>query len=472
MCARLYSPILPIVLCASAAAQISPQFQPVSKDRSFKSSSIPDQPDDWEVKFEKELWAANILAIDPARSLMLSDCSPVSPWCGKAYDFESVFAQAGAVAKLSLADAAKAWYTAASSGRFKATFPNVVLPWKGEPQMNGRFQPLAIVNRMDLARYIPKNNAPGSWMEAEVRFVYGLVPGTPPGTIGPLKDADQFTIILEFQLSPRTWTEFRTLAGKWMSLTQASSNYLKELNDVIQESRLDRSPRVRLRMNRNLGGVWGLSQWEFVPKGFIATPLTDQINPQIRNAQPGTDDYKKYTSLWGKLTSAEQDAGSIPITDTTLLAPNEMVYSKSSLDTPIGMCNADVYTRNILGMQQCSFCHTNETGTEFAHIPNRPTNLSSHLSAFLTGNPDGKINKLSILQFWYAPDNVFSNLTVPYGGFGADGKPCAPRPDAPADRSFNDLARRTWFLAGVLTFDRENSDNAYLIQLLRTNFSH
>jgi hypothetical protein len=125
--------------------------------------------------------------------------------------------------------------------------------------------------------------------------------------------------------------------------------------------------------------------------------------------------------------------------------------------------------RNIVAMQQCAFCLTNETGTEFTHIANRAPGASSKLSHFLTGKTGDKLS--TVLELWDAADTAFHSTTVHPSGLGPDGNACPPPPVTIA-RSFHDLARRALFLAAGLAFPEETAENASMIEFARTNFSH
>jgi hypothetical protein len=198
-------------------------------------------------------------AIKPNRSLLLSDCDSASLWCGQPdFSFPNIFKKAAAAAKFaegfssSAAESAlEAWRLSAHS---HAGFPNQVNPDDGPLSAKDRFHLLAIVNRMDLARW---NKDKERWSGAELRFVYGLLPA-------PGKAAENFTVILEFVLPPLTWTNFQTLGTNWKDLSGAKSDkFFKALTDAFTMSSYERAELVRLRMNREVGSAWHLSEWDF-----------------------------------------------------------------------------------------------------------------------------------------------------------------------------------------------------------------
>src|SRR5581483_9603277 len=214
-----------LLLAAACFALFAQQPKPmISPDRSFKSNPVPNPPDDWEVQFEKTDWATKFLAVNPDRSLLLWDCSPNSAWCAQSdYSFGAIFSAAAGAANLTPDAAASAWYRYATTGSIPL-FADRVAPWNGKKLAGAPFQPLAIVNRMDLAHY---GEIQKKWIGAEVRFVYGVVP--PPG-----QKAANFTLILEFTIPPQTWDEFQNLALRWMALSTASADYLPQLQAAIR----------------------------------------------------------------------------------------------------------------------------------------------------------------------------------------------------------------------------------------------
>jgi hypothetical protein len=472
----LFSGLLAVALMSGA----DPTQPSIAPDRGFKPQSTdPTSPDI--IQFANSDWGKKYVAINPARSLLLTDCSPSSRWCGQPYfSFANIFSKAAMAMDMIPDDAARIWYRDAGSGTLPG-FKDAVLPWKGDGLKDISFQPLAVVNRMDLARYDVDQR---QWIGAEIRFVYGLIPRELTAN-GDLPMYANFTVILEFTVPPRSWGEFQSLALKWMAITTAPDandveNYLPFLMAAIREGNLERTPIVRLRMNRNLTDAeWGLSQWEFRPQlapkvNFFSAPLNDQIESRFRTAAPNSRLSKIYLSLWTPQIQLPGDGYNIPIAQN-LLGPSETSYTDQILEGPPGMCSVDSGTRNIIAMQQCSFCHTGETGAKFTHISNRIPNTaakagtSSVLSDFLVGKTPGKLP--SIAQIWTTSNDAFSSVFVRPATTGPDGKPC-PVKLPPSQRLFNDLARRALFLSAVLAFPDENPGSASAIQLARTNFSH
>lgn len=372
--------------------------------------------------------AAVYKKILPERSLLLWDCEPGSFWCGDpAFQFKSIFSKAATLAGYSNPDdAAKAWYTSASQDQ-SGTFANQVVSWPDPHRLDtAPFQLLAIVNRMDLA-----TGDGTTWKGPEIHFVYGL------------RGATQFTLILEFALPDFSWTDFQKLAGSWLKLsTDTVDKPIDLLNQALLASRLDNSGFVRLRMNRGTaGGAWELSQWNFQVKGSLtlAPTLDDQINLAILAA--------RLKDAWPtQPPSADTLDISIP---AGLQAPPRMKYTllETGMQTPQGLCTTEPdTTRNILAIQQCSFCHNIETGATFQHIANPQSGSSAVLSAFLTG---GTPTLPTVESLYFATNNAgYSSAKFNYQKYG--GQNCGQLQSQPIERKFNDLARRALFLAAVI----------------------
>jgi hypothetical protein len=402
--------------------------------------------------------------IVPERSLLIYDCGKDSVWCGNEdYSFASTFTKAAAVAGIAADSAASLWYKDAAS--YPTGLSDSVAPWTGVPK--DRFQMLAIVNRMDLATWSPTDSR---WTGAEVRFVYGLQPDEKEST---LQNREKFTVILEFTLAARDWAGFQRLAQKWMDLSKMTpQKFLIGLKEAIAQSGIEQSTVVRMRTNRdNVGPRWEMSQYEFLPKkGFAAAPLTDQLNSDY--ARAGNAAYEKYVKLWKGLPGNSKRESII--INSGLLASPKIRYTNQSLSMPEGACNqfsGPEFTRdrNILALQQCTGCHTNETNTCFQHITNRLRNGSSQLSKFLVGNNP----RPTIHQLGSTDTAAVYHVTVPYEvEAGTASKACSYTPAPPADRYFHDLGRRALFLAAVLGYKAQTPENVKIIEMFKANFSH
>ena len=399
-------------------------------------------------------------AIHPERSILAYDCGSGSKWCGQApFSFQTVFAEAAKLANPNHPESealASSWYDAASG---LDTVLNVDLP-KFPSLEKAPFQLLAVANRLDLAHL-----EGSSWVGAEIHFAYGLVPA---------RDAtlpQQLMVILEFELPPFDRPSFKTLAQTWSGLSSASDDlYASQLAGALRASGLSLDPdparrtrvvRVNSRMNHALAaGPWLLSQLVLDPASqdpaartaFARAKLNDQIRGDLAP--------DAWVNLWQQAQSAIQSGKlAYPIPDN-LLENSSLTYNilfqdgpsgievALGMGTPPGVCNASEAVRNVLALQQCSWCHTTETKTQFAHLPNRLPQDSSVPSGFLVG----KGNNLhpSLTDLYYGHENVVWPVTIPYTTYG--GPPSCQTQAANlanAVRKFHDVARRTLFLAAV-----------------------
>jgi hypothetical protein len=441
-------------------------------------------PSDLRLLLDSEL-ANTYASIDADRSLLLSDCGKGSPWCGNpGFSFGSIFSVAARAAGYSPHDAADAWY-ASASGDTPKSFAGQVAPWKGWPLNKAPFQLLAIVNRMDLAVWQGDSagKAPAQWSGAEVRFVYGLIP--PKGS----DDPPPFTLILEFRLPPRGWAQFQALARSWREVSRASrlqppatwgggNKILAALKVALKESCYQDSPLVRLRVNRSVDGpVWGFFQWEFDARTgqFAAKPLNDQICQGYIKAPPDSALYKRYVQLW-MLDASAPPPTSIPIA-ADLLESSGVKYTTGGmgLATPKGLCDSSLHARNILALQQCTFCHSAESQTPFTHIGNRSRSDSSPLSSFLVGDTSRKAGSQlpNLRDLYYAlPDAAFPVYVNYLKSVKGQSGLCDSQESSHTTRYFSDLARRALFLSAVIENDKPTQSAIDQIHAFATDFSH
>jgi hypothetical protein len=386
-------------------------------------------------------------AIRPERSVLIFDCEPTSLWCGQpAFRFQAILTEAARVANPAhpAPDAlALSWYGSAIG--MDKDLPGALPKFTSLEQ--APLQLLAIANRMDLAQWDGK-----VWSGAEIHFVYGVTPA-------PDAAALNLTVILEFQLPPYDRSSFKSLAQTWSDLsTVADGQYAAKLLNALASSGLSlgqknasRVSSVRLRMNHEIRpGVWRLTQFVLKPGGNAFSPakLTDQIGAQVK------PDSRLYLSLWKKAQSVVASGRLQYAVPDELLEAASMTYNvpDQGMATPPGVCNASEAVRDVLALQQCSLCHTVESNTVFAHLPNRDRNQSTVPSGFLIGK--GKNLHPSLVDLYYGEDSVVWPVKVPYTTYtGPAGGPCATPTVSPvcAKRKFHDVARRSLFLAAVQT---------------------
>jgi hypothetical protein len=289
------------------------------------------------------------------------------------------------------------------------------------------------------------------------------------------------TLILEFVLPPFDWEKFYQLANTWKNLSTPGGDYAANLRDAINASLLDQACMVRLRLNRETVKGWVLEQWILSPHppkpqyrpipAFYPVDLDDQVHDGYVTSKPGTSQHDKYVALWSRIESVSKPK-TYPIPADLLQPSIKIVLSSEEyigMPTPVGLCNANQAVRNLVSLQQCSYCHTSESGTRFVHIVNRGPGKSSILSTFLTGGADSAA--LGDLYFGKNTAVVNVNYTT-YIKRSAGDKLCmVEAPNQTQLRMFNDIARRKLFLAAVAKYSVESSVALTYIQKFSTNFT-
>ena len=382
-------------------------------------------------------------SIQPERSLLLFDCARSGTWCADpAYAFNSIF---GLATGDTSPAAATAWY---NSAMFRGVneFETTLGSWKGAPLDQAPFQLLAIVNRMDLAQW--KGN---SWTGAEVRFVYGALP------LNGSQNAPGFTLIFEFVLPPVAgWKSFRDLGREWQKISTANGDaaVAARLKIALEKSGYKVFSDFRLRANHEVAGsAWRMWQWD-LKRGVKAVPgvLTDQIRSEYSN---GMVDSPAWQSVWHRAAETIGFARHIEIAEgfqqeLSKVSPVEYGPNDKGMPVPPSLCGSgsDVSAiRDVLSLQQCTFCHRGETGTRFTHISNRNTGEDATLSAFLGGGSKaggGKVLRPDLQALLSGDPVVIPAVTVTLPDSCHTGK----KPER--QRQFHDLARRTLFLAALL----------------------
>jgi hypothetical protein len=394
-------------------------------------------------------------SIDPARSILISDCQHLINCDNPGFlSFQSIFgvvAAAGRAVNNNAPDG-DALYASLFQTLGQAPFSQTVQSQFGSTLPNAGFQLLAIANRLDMAA--PDQN--GLWTGAEIHFIYGLTQGT--DTTGNLLPPPQVTAILEFMLAPPgntgfTLDQFLPLAQAWCKLSAKdvnAANYSGKLQTAVGDSGLPLGGGkswvkcVRLRINQSLGARWQFAQVLLDPNvspNFAPAKLNDQIKGGLAaDAQ---------AVLWTMAqASLATHPGAYPIPPGLLEDPSHPYLDLDpdiGMSMPPGFCGT-AQTREVLAIQQCTFCHTSETGTMFQHIQNRGRGGSSQLSTFLQGHgPD--TFKPSLIDLYNNSTSVAPKVSVGYQTFPvANCKVPAP----PAVHQFHDIARRTLFLAALL----------------------
>jgi hypothetical protein len=389
--------------------------------------------------------------IHPERSLLLFDCASTSCWCSRPeFSFTGVFRTAAAALRLDETKLRKAWLNSGS-----AVLQKALGSWQGNLGDADPFQPLAIVNRMDLADVPPHGEKNPRWRNAELRFVFGRKPDFSAAK------APGFTLIFEFRLPEFGQPDFIAYANAWYAVSQASGpNYLTQLQAALKASRYTQSDFVRIRINRDQGNdQWVLAEWDLKRSALPETlsPLDEQINEKYSNNE--SDPTRTYLNLW------KANLG-LAATKASFVLPKsspEDIYPKTAqylfvdgtfLGTPKGLCAPPQHVRNVLAQQQCTSCHSTETCTRFMHISNRLPGSSSRLSPFLIAGADQgpTISLPSLADIYYADNKDHQDhkvIDIVSGQYATYTPDCAGTQQPFVER-FHDIARRALFLSEVV----------------------
>ena len=137
-----------------------------------------------------------------------------------------------------------------------------------------------------------------------------------------------------------------------------------------------------------------------------------------------------------------------------LLEDSSVIYGsvqQEGMGMPPGLCYASTATRDVLALQQCTWCHTTESNTAFHHIKNRYPKGSSVPSGFLAGlHPsDGTTLHPRLSDLYYANPQVVWSTDPDFHYDTYPGAPCNTRVRASVTHRFHDIARQTLFLANI-----------------------
>jgi hypothetical protein len=416
--------------------------------------------------------------VNPLKSLLINDCDG---FCNDPFfSFGRIVVQgAQSTEMLHPEQAPKKWYD--SLTKVVLNHGDLVKPWSGSH--SDQFQLLAVVNRLDFAT--PTKY--GKWRGAELRFVYGAQMPKPDS------EPDKFSVIVEFVLPDLSWKDFRTLAGAWHDLRGLQgAAFAARLKTMLGQTwsplayQPASCPLVRIRTNSLSGpppSIWFLAQWELAGGKLQQALLTDEMFRQCTSSN-GQNPYpppcpqdkpiscSAYRPLYDQF--AARPGLTLEVQSAELLVKTQC-YSgiDPGMDGPSGVCASDpsamppnglmFLARNILALQQCHNCHRAETNnTAFFQIANRmPTETKAKLSPFLDGNGH--------------PKPSFAELNNPNSGAvfpvqvtvtwpGSRGK-CEPT-TVMEDRHFNDLARRSLYLAAVLVSDPNTPPPPLLTEII------
>ena len=304
----------------------------------------------------------------------------------------------------------------------------------------------AVVNRLDFAKW---NSSTGNWENPELRFVYA-----------PTNNNVKFRLILEFVLEPMDDPSLRRLAKDWYALSSLKGvPFLSKLKSITTERKIAYA-RLRTNFNPPGHGQWSLAQWEFRSGSNDQKPLTDQVYSDCTESLTAGEptrpqDCTQFKDVWVALLSEKSPLPHLPFSWPIIypkLVPTTMSYGEADiLPVPEGLGPAAVPAqaprildaRDLLAVQQCSFCHGSETDTNFTHVGEKRPDGTRELSKFLTGtNP-----KPPFAQYCSNDPSQFARpvqltFLVPPS--------LSPNKELSETRYFHDFGRRMMSLATIL----------------------
>lgn len=328
------------------------------------------------------------------------------------------------------------------------------------------FQLLAVVNRMDLAEFRPKNSA-GKWRGAELRFVYG-------NSCKLARPTDTVKLIVEFTFRPLSHIEFRDLGKFWYSRSDPKLSKIPRIGTALAPLLANPTlhfSSVRLRTNSNLNVHWNLFQWKTdAAMGWVRDTLDDDFPTPCLGEGVTTAHCAPLVTAWNSIEANQLRFYPLrpPLGPLGTYIPE--VYSRSDSPMKLMAGKAELRPRNVLGIQRCRGCHTLEGGAEFEHIFNRAKEgKTARLSQFLIGlnTPDPGIDQLDLNN----PNNKVHKATFEVRICNSASASCK----VTVVRPFHDLARRKLFLAEVLYRLWDGLVNDYELQQVEeygVNHSH
>ena len=330
--------------------------------------------------------------IRPERSLLINNCDGFCDDPALAFTSVVTVAASG-LGNSSASLVPKHWFDLASDAipAFWQRFPPI---WDGRLPTDP-FQLLAVVNRLDFAKSSCSTRKPEEvcWTGAELHMVYGS------------KDGGPFNVIVELVLPPLNWTSLSALALRWFSLQDLTTpNQMRTSLETLIKDEAKSLQSARVRSNSSTGGgnsPWFLTQWTLSSTGIQQVSLDDEIRRECTShtgsyttigvgcEQSENPQCQRYPQLFQKVQSIAVQGG-----QSYEIAPNYgelLVRSEcyanghknttfEGMDGPKGSCSADnsvnspegavSLARNILSLQQCSFCHGAESNnTNFRAHP-------------------------------------------------------------------------------------------------------
>jgi hypothetical protein len=377
-------------------------------------------------------------SIDPYRSLMIYDCTQGASWCNQS-NFGLCPLLGDALGAAQAQTAGKLWFQSISGND---NLGNDAQGWGGS--LCGRsLTLLSVANRMDFAA---TDDNGSNWHNAELRFVYAA--------------RQNFTLILEFVLPAMGWAEFQGLASEWVGLSKINVNdaqFTADLTKAIKATRYNQATMVRIRVNRShTPQDWRLGEWDLTPGTTLTSLDPSPLDQQLKTSLTASG----FSAL---AAATPPDAKSVKL--PTPFYPGIKAYSNMAYGMPLPSgvpANPNnLHVRNMIALQQCTGCHTTETGNDFAHI--NVGNGAAVLSPFLAGI---KTDKPTIDDLYFA-DCTAGIVSCTKVKYTSDGQYVT--------RRFHDLGRRLLFLSAVISAPNTSPLDARslgFINAFATDFSH
>jgi hypothetical protein len=286
------------------------------------------------------------------------------------------------------------------------------------------FRLLAIVNRVDLRGNMFFDSKLGG---GELRFVFSVLDLERKDTMGacagfesieserlaldpgqsplPGTNTGQNTVILEYKVVRKDQTDVKAWAQKWYGGLNSQSptsgtfrDNLQNITDIVTKA--GATTLLRIRTNESPNGMqWQLREFEPTSSGPRAATIKRTPAKQFLT-QSGAETSPEAVLL-GKYIRDNQAAVNDQTHTVPLTVSRRPFLGAEATHDGNGVLNgwwranflatesqALKETRHLFSVNTCNGCHSQETGTTFAHVMPRLYKQRSFLSSFLSGKPE------------------------------------------------------------------------------------